>query len=183
MDFLQIKNKVLESVNCALDKVGETDVFVDAIISANKVFVVGSGRSKLIIESFAQRLKHLGLDVNIVGEILQPPASKADLLIVASGSGESVFPVSIAQKAKKIGMKIVLITAERNSSIGKISDLIICIPASSKAAYPKKITGFQPLGSLFEQCLLIFCDIAAIIIQKTKNIPSETLFENHANLE
>jgi len=183
MDFSEIKKKIIESVGLTLDKVEKTDVFVDAIISAKKIFVVGSGRSKLIIESFAQRLRHLGLNAYIAGEILQPPASNGDLLIAASGSGESIFPASIAKKAKEIGMKIALITAERSSSIAKISDLVIYIPAPSKGAYPKETTNFQQLGSLFEQCLLIFCDTMAIIIQKTKNIPAETLHKNHTNLE
>jgi len=183
MNFLEIKKKIIESVGLTLDKVEKTDIFVDAIISAQKIFVVGSGRSKLIIESFAQRLRHLGLNAHIAGEILQPPASKDDLLIVASGSGESIFPASIAKKAKEIGMKIALITADENSSIERISDLTVYIPAPSKVAYSKETTDSQPLGSLFEQCLLIFCDTAAVIIQKTKNISTETLYKNHANLE
>jgi len=178
MDSIGVKNKIIESVKAALDKVEKTDIFVDTIVSASKIFVVGSGRSKLIIECFAQRLRHLGMDVHIVGEILQPSASKGDLIIVASGSGDSIFPLSIAQKAKRIGMKVILITAEKNSPIAEISDLIIHIPIPSK-----KRMDFQPLGSLFEQCLLIFCDAVAVMIQKAKKISKQTLWEKHANLE
>jgi 6-phospho-3-hexuloisomerase len=183
MEFLEIKNKIIEEVNSALDKVEKADVFANAIISSDKIFVAGAGRSKLIIEAFAQRLGHLGLKAYVVGEVIQPPASKGDFLIVASGSGKSVFPLSIAKKAKEIGMKVALITAEKKSPIAEISDLVICIPAGSKFCSCEEMASFQPLGSLFEQCLLIFCDAVIIIIQKAKKISTQILRKNHANLE
>lgn len=183
MDFLKIKKRIIGEIDSALSKVGKADVFANVIISSDKIFVAGAGRSKLIIETFAQRLRHLGLNAYVVGEVIQPPASKGDLLIIASGSGKSVFPMSIAKKAKEIKMKIALITAEKKSPITQISDLVIYIPASSKFYSCKKTASFQPLGSLFEQCLLIFCDAVVIIIQKTKKISTEILRKNHANLE
>jgi 6-phospho-3-hexuloisomerase len=183
MDFLEIKKKIIESVDSTLNKVEKADVFADAIISSDKIFVAGAGRTKLIIEAFAQRLRHLGLNAHVVGEVIQPPASKRDLLIVASGSGESVFPLSIARKAKALGMNIALITAEKNSSIERIADLVIYIPAGSKFFRRKETASSHLLGSLFEQCLLIFCDAVTVIIQKTKKISTQTLYKNHANLE
>lgn len=182
MDFLEIKEKVIKEISSTLDKVGKVDELVAEIVSASKVFVVGSGRSKLIIEAFAQRLRHLGLNVYVVGAVIQQPASKGDLLIVASGSGESVFPLSIARKAKALEMNIALITAEKSSPVACIADLTVYIPAPTKFTRSKAEV-FQPLGSLFEQCLLIFCDAVVIIIQKTKKISTQILQKNHANLE
>ncbi len=183
MDFVEIKEKVIKEIASTLDKVEKVDELVEAILSSNKVFVVGAGRTKLMIEAFAQRLRHLGIDTHVVGETIQPPASKGDLLIVASGSGESIFPLGIAKKAKEIGMKIALITARENSPISRISDFIIHIPATIKLDSYKDKKSFQPLGSLFEQSLLIFCDIIIIIIQEKKGLLGKNLREYHANLE
>jgi 6-phospho-3-hexuloisomerase len=183
MDFLEVKRKVIEEISSTLDKVEKTDTLVEVIISARKIFVVGAGRAKLAIEAFAKRLGHLGFDVHVVGETVQPPASKGDLLIVSSGSGESIFSLSIAKKAREIGMKIALITARKNSEISSISDLVIYIPASIKLDSPEKKKSFQPLSNLFEQSLLIFCDIVAILVQEKKGLLGKDLKEYHANLE
>ncbi len=165
MDFSEVKKKVIKEIASTLNRVEKADTLVEAIISSKKVFVVGAGRTKLMIEAFAQRLRHLGLDAHIVGETIQPPASKGDLLIVASGSGESILPLGIAEKAREIGMKIALITARKNSRISRISDFIIHIPTPIKLDSYNKKRSFQPLGNLFEQSLLIFCDTIAILIQ------------------
>ncbi|MCK4905404.1 SIS domain-containing protein [bacterium] len=183
MDFLEIKERVIKEISSTLDKVEEANELVEEIVSASKVFVVGSGRTKLMIEAFAKRLGHLGVDAHVVGAIVQPTASKDNLLIIASGSGKSLFPLSIAKKAKEINMRIALITDRKESEISKISDLTVYIPASIKQDSPTEKKSFQPLNNLFEQSLLIFCDIIAILIQKKKGLENQELLKRHANLE
>lgn len=185
MDFLSVKEKVIREIENTLQKIEKekVEILIEAILSAEKVFVIGVGRVMLMMEAFAKRLRHLGIDAHVVGEIIEPPATKKDLLIVASGSGESIFPAGISEKARKIGMKIILITARRNSKITKISDSIILIPAPTKLDSYKGKKSFQPLGNLFEQGLLIFCDIAAMLIQQRLGLEGESLQKHHANLE
>ncbi len=183
MDFLEIKEQVIKEINSALNKVEGVDKLIEAISSSSKVFVVGSGRTKLMIEAFAKRLGHLGLDEHVVGEIVQPPVSKDNLLIVASGSGKSIFPLNVAKKAKEIGMKIALITARKDSEISRVADFIVYIPASIKLDSPAEKRSFQPLSNLFEQSLLILCDIVAILIQKKKGLQNNDLLKYHTNLE
>lgn len=183
MAFLKIKKKVIKEIDSTLGKVKKVDALLEAVVSARKVFVVGTGRTKLMIEAFAQRLRHLGIDANVVGEVIQAPASKDDLLLVASGSGESVLPLCIAARARKIGMKIGLITARKKSSISKVADFSIYIPAPMKFDSYKDKRSFQPLGSLFEQSLLLLCDILIILIQKKKGLSRKYLRKYHANLE
>ena len=66
MDFLEIKERVIKEISSTLDKVEEANELVEEIVSASKVFVVGSGRTKLMIEAFAKRLGHLGVDAHVV---------------------------------------------------------------------------------------------------------------------
>jgi len=68
-----------------------------------RIFVVGAGRSGLVARAFAMRLMHLGFSVHVVGETTTPRMDPGDLLIVISGSGETLYPATIAGEAKKIG--------------------------------------------------------------------------------
>ncbi len=182
MDFWEIKDKVVEEINDTLSKVEKRKVeaLIRMLLSVEKVFVAGTGRSMLMMQSFAKRLKHLNLRVYVVGETIEPPATKKDLLIIGSGSGESILPLGIARIARRIGTKVALITAKKDSRIAKLADFVIYISAPTKFSKKKS---FQPLGNLFEQTLLLFCDTVAILIQKKKRILNRELLEHHANLE
>ena len=182
MDFFEIKDKVIEEIKDTLSKVGKKKVetLIKMLLSAEKVFVAGTGRSMLMMKSFAKRLKHLNLNVYVVGETIEPPATERDLLILASGSGESILPLRIAKIARRIGTRVVLITAKKNSKIMKLADFVLYIPAPTKFSKKKS---FQPLGNLFEQSLLLFCDVVAILVQKKKKLSNNNLLKHHANLE
>ena len=182
MNFSGIKDKVIEEIKNALSKVEEKKVeaLIKMLLSTEKVFVAGTGRSMLMMKSFAKRLKHLNLNVYVVEETIEPPATERDLLILASGSGESILPLGIARIARRIGTKVALITAKKDSRIAKLADFVIYISAPTKFSRKKS---FQPLGNLFEQSLLLFCDTVAILIQKKKRISNRELLEHHANLE
>ncbi len=45
----------------------QIDNFIKALLSAKRVFVVGAGRSGLVVKAFAMRLMHLNIDVYVVG--------------------------------------------------------------------------------------------------------------------
>ncbi len=185
MDFFEIKDKVIGEIENTLSRVKKEEVkrLAEVLLSAEKVFVAGAGRSMLMIQAFAKRLNHLNIDVHVVGEIIEPPATKKDLLIVASGSGESIFPFGLAKVAKRIGTSVALITARKGSRIARIADIIIYIPAPTKLGSSKEAKSFQPLGNLFEQSLLLFCDTVAMLVQKKKKLSNASLGKYHANLE
>ncbi len=182
MNFWEIKDKVVEEIRDALSKVEKRKVeaLIKMLLSAEKVFVFGTGRSMLMMQSFAKRLKHLDLNVYVVGETIEPPATKRDLLIIGSGSGESILPLGIARIARRIGTKVALITAKKDSRIAKLANFVIYISAPTKFSKKKSL---QPLGNLFEQSLLLFCDTVAMLVQKKKKLSNNDLLKYHANLE
>ena len=49
---------------------------IERIQKANKIFVVGAGRSGLAAKMFAMRLMHLDLNVYVVGETINPALNK-----------------------------------------------------------------------------------------------------------
>ena len=161
----------------------QVKLLVDSILCARKVFAVGVGRVMLSLQAFVKRLAHLGVDAHYVGEITEPAITRDDLLIVGSGSGESIFPKNIAFKAKDLGAKIIHIGSNTESGIKAICDGMLRIPVRTKLGLPDEIASSQPMSSLFEQSLLLLGDVVAMIIMERKNLDMSLLWTYHANLE
>ncbi|NLC96693.1 MAG: SIS domain-containing protein [Erysipelotrichaceae bacterium] len=155
------------------------------IINAKHIYISGAGRSGLMIKAFANRLMHLGKSVSIIGDVSNPATSDNNLLIIGSGSGETDSLVILAKKAKKLNLKIALITMDKDSSIAKLSDVVIVLPGVSPKLNTEtfEITSIQPMGSAFEQMCLIAYDSIIIELMKKMNQTSDEMFKRHANLE
>jgi len=147
------------------------------------VFCVGVGRVLVALQAAVKRFNHLGISTYYVGQIDEPPITPKDLLIVASGSGESLYPVAISQKAMNLGARIVYIGSNPNSTIRKISDLFVRIPVPSKVIVENTVDSQQPMTSLFEQCLFLLGDVLALMIMEEKRLGKDDLNHRHANLE
>ncbi len=165
MKFSHVTNKVLSELNSILSQVDEQtiDKLCDNIISAERVFLVGMGRSGLVARSFAMRLMHAEFQVHVVGDVTTPSIGERDLLITISGSGETQIIKYIADKAKSFGARVILITSnQKKSSIGEISDISIILPKSDQA--------ILPLKSAFEVSAFIFLDIVIMMIMEKKGL-------------
>ena len=119
-----------------------------------------------------------------MGAIDEPAITEKDLLIVGSGSGESVVPLAIMKVAKKYSPKIVHLGSNRKSSMSEYEDLFIRIPCRTKLNLNDEIESKQLMSSLFEQSLLLLTDILSIEIAEKKGIDDiHALWKMHANLE
>ncbi len=177
MKFVELSDKILGELGAILHQVNDENVdrFVDGIISAERIFLTGMGRSGLITRPFAMRLMQLGLRVYIVGDATTPATRDGDLLIAISGSGETKMTQYIASKAKELGAKVFLLTIYEKSSIGDISDLIMILPDSTQPVLP--------LRSAFESASHIFLEAVVIMIMEKRNITQWEMMERHSNLE
>lgn len=167
---------------CAID-FEQVRQYMEMVQKADKVFFVGVGRVKLALQCIAKRYAHLGIRAVVVGEITEPAITEKDVLIVGSGSGETLFPLGIAAKAKKIGAGIIHIGSNPNSSMKEIEDLFVRIPVESRAKASDEIHSGQPMTSLFEQALLLFGDATASMMIAKEKIDLADLWQYHANLE
>ena len=162
----------------------ELKAVVQCIVNAPKIYVKGVGRSGFMMEAFAMRLMHLGFNVHVIGNATTPGASEGDLLIVGTGSGETGSLITYAQKAKKLGLKMITLTSFVDSTLGEMADEVVQIssptPKSEKAS---EVTSIQPMGTLFEQSLLICLDLLILELMEYKSAHSDQMFGNHANLE
>lgn len=153
----------------------EIKIFVEEILSADKIFLNAAGRSMLVAKAFAMRLMHLGFSVYVIGEITTPAIKKGNLYIVISGSGES--RKNSTKIAIEQGAKIFVITSYLNSSLGKVADAILIVPGREKEeeiiTYKERKMRREPiapLGTLFELLCLLILDsiISYLVIEENK---------------
>lgn len=184
-NYQESMSLICKEITLALGGVKTSDVeaLLEAILGAEKVFFVGVGRVFLALQAIAKRLSHLGIQTYLVGQITEPAIGNNDLLIVGSGSGESLFPVAIAKKAKSFQASVAHIGANPSGSMKEYADLFIRIPVSTKLGLPDEIPSLQPMTSLFEQSLFLLGDILALMIVSRKKLDMKSLWQHHANLE
>jgi 6-phospho-3-hexuloisomerase len=184
--YAESRSIILEELRTALQSVAsqEVDAFVHMICDAENVFVVGVGRVLLMLQAFSKRLNHLGISSYYVGEVNEPAITPSDILVVGSGSGESVVPLQIVKLAYSLGVKVVHIGSNRKSSMAQYEHLFVRIPCRTKLELSDEIPSQQPMSSLFEQSVLILGDILACMIMQKKQITDmHALWKQHANLE
>ena len=176
---------VLSELKTSLDAIDPESVekLIAAVEAANQVFFVGVGRGMLSLQAIAKRWAHLGIRTHLVGEITEPAITKNDLLIVGSGSGTTLFPAAIAQKAHQLGAKVVHIGSNPNSPLREIAEFMVRIPVRTKYYLEDEIDSEQPMTSLFEQTLLLLGDVIAKMMIDRRKLDMKALWQYHANLE
>lgn len=155
---------IVKSIEKTLEnEIEGTDKFVDLIIGSRKVFIYGVGRSGLIAKAFAIRLVQMGIEVFFVGETVTPIVEEGNLVVIVSYTGETMSAIQTANIVRRIGAKVVLITANSHSKLANASNLVIEIHPP-KDEERKRLA---PLGTLFEDATLVYMDsIVAMLMEK-----------------
>jgi 6-phospho-3-hexuloisomerase len=158
--------KHIKKVSSKLET-GSVKELVDEIMGAKRIFLMGAGRSGLAAKAFAMRLMHMGFNVFVVGETTTPAVQPDDLVVAVSGSGETPSIANLGGIAKKIGSKLAVITSNKDSTLGRISDIVVIVPGRPKEDviyedyHERRMIGYQelaPLGTMFEITALVFLD-------------------------
>jgi 6-phospho-3-hexuloisomerase len=166
----------LEELFSSLNSI-EYDSFLNSFIEGieeSPVIGIGAGRMGYSLRAFIMRLSHMKLNASMIGDTNVPSICKNTKIIINSSSGETESIVLFAQKAKKHGAKIYLITSNPNSSIGKISDSILSY---------KIINSLQIMKSVYEQFTLLLFDSLALDLSEKKSIGHDVMQKNHSILE
>ncbi len=181
--YYENSQAVIEELSHLLSKVSQEqiDSYAMELLQAEKVFFIGVGRVRLALEAAVKRLTHLGIHCHMVGDLNEPPITSQDLLVVGSGSGESVIPLEIAKKAKRFDARIVHLTSNPTSSIAQLADVIVQFESPSKSS--QAFTSIQPMTTVFEQGLLLFHDVLTLQLMAEKGLTFDEMKANHANLE
>ena len=152
----------------------------ELFFNSNRIFVYGAGRSGLVAKAFAIRLVHLGFQTFVIGETITGPVQKGDLVIIVSGSGETIPAVMTAEITRNLGAKVVSITGKKKSGIAKYADITLFISAACNDIERKK---YAPLGTLFEASVWILLDGIIADLLHSKNETEGNMRSRHATLE
>lgn len=155
---------------------------INEINSADKIFLMGMGRSGLMMKASAMRLMHLGYQTYVVGETTTPAIGQGDLLITGSGSGTTKSIVRAAATSKEAGARNLCFTTAIESELARLSDQVIVLPAAQKQEQKEQLST-QYAGSLFEQALLLVFDSTIQVLWNSGGSTTSELWKRHANLE
>ncbi|TLP82729.1 6-phospho-3-hexuloisomerase [Maribacter sp. ACAM166] len=160
----------------------EISTLIPAIAKAGHIFIMGAGRTGLVMKAAAMRLMHLGYKVYVVGETTSPAIGKGDILIAGSGSGTTSGIVRAAETAKSVGANVVCFTTDSKSPLALLANYTVTIPAAQKQERDEDISK-QYAGSLFEQSLLLVMDTFIQALWEMDGSPASNLWKRHANME
>ena len=168
--------RVLDSLD-----VGQWEHAARMLTDGRSVFVIGSGRSGLVVQMAAMRLMHFGLKVHVAGEVTAPAIADGDILLAVSGSGTTASVVQAAQTASGAGARVIAVTTSVHSALASCSDHILVLAAADKQDHSGSVTQ-QYAGSLFEQALLLALDCLFHMLWRTSAFTPEQLWSRHANI-
>jgi len=131
----QIAMKVMDGAILAIrttKEIVDEDAYskaINLIENANNVIIIGSGASAPLAHELFIRLFRLDINCQVLSDsYLQVMRSALvrnnNVVITISHTGETT-PLLAARLAKKNGSKVISITGNRNSSLAKISDVVL----------------------------------------------------------
>jgi 6-phospho-3-hexuloisomerase len=172
---------VLQEVARILPMIREEDSrrFCRELGRAKSIYLIGVGRSGLVVQAFGQRLMHLGFDVHLAQEVTAPAIRRGDLLVACSGTGTTLLPLYMARKARRIGARVLAITARPRSALARLAHVPVRIPAPLEKGPLTR----QPARSLFEQVLFLYLDSVILSAMHEFRVSGTQVRRRHANLE
>lgn len=139
---------------------------------AGRVVVTGMGKAGLIGQKISATLASTGTPSLFLhpAEALHGDVGRVvadDLLIALSNSGETDEVLQLVPVVRKIGARVVSITADASSSLGKASDVVLEI-GNIEEACPLKLA-----PSASTAAMLALGDALALTVQKARNFDAE----------
>jgi 6-phospho-3-hexuloisomerase len=177
-DSLQPLSRALARVSAR-----EVEAFEKLLLSARRIFVTGLGRTGLMGRGFAMRLMHLGRRVYHVGDVITPGIRRGDVLVICSRTGRSPVLLYYIDIARKTGARVAVVTGVRKSPVARGADVVLHLPTESGPARARKDAADLPLGSLFEQALLLALDHVVVRLMASLGLTEDDLRRIHTTFE
>lgn len=184
LNYNYTRTRKLENVSfCILE--GECIGFLGLSYSGKDLMTIGVGREGMATRAFAMRLMHMGKEIHWIWDDTTPSIGEGDLLIATLGDGRIGHINYICERAKEAGAMIYVVTGSPSGDTAKnVADKVFFVPAAVYRGTDDVVPSFQPMGNLFEQCLLILFDIIIMtIVDETPGLTFEKMSKNHRNVE
>lgn len=177
--------RVLDELRDTLSRIDRAEVeeVVAAVARARRIHVIGVGREGLMARAFAMRLMHAGLSVHWVWDDTTPAIGDGDLFIAVSGSGQIGHIDYVARRAHESGAELCVITANPGGETARRANVTLAIPGAAYGASEDVVRSLQPMGSLFEQALLVTLDLVMLDVVDALGTEADRLADRHRNVE
>lgn len=143
--------------------------------SARRTFLTGAGRSGLVAKSFGMRLMHTGLTAFIPGETITPAAGAGDLLVAISCTGQTGYTNYLASRARELGARVTVITAEPRSPLAMQGHQLIVMPVTAEDIVIR--------AAVFEHVTSLCLDAVFNVLAEQLKLDMAAYKQRHANLE
>ncbi|MEJ8788338.1 SIS domain-containing protein [Dorea sp. ICN-14282] len=187
MEYQEIYRKIQEEHRQVFEKMDQENMreFMDEIKKHPRIFFIGVGREGMTTKAFAMRLMHMGKEIHWIWDDTTPAIKEGDLLVATLGDGRIGHIDYVCRRAKEAGAMIYVVTGSPSGETAKnVADKVFFVPASVYRGTDEVVPSFQPMGNLFEQCLLLMFDIIVmLIVDETPGLTFEGMAENHRNIE
>ena len=154
------------------------DLMQNAGKNSGRIIISGMGKSGHIGRKIAASLASTGSPSFFVhpaeashGDLGM--ITENDVVIAISNSGESKELIDILNYCKRFGIKLIAITKNKNSSLGKAADIILNLPDSMEACP----LGLAPTSST--TATLVLGDILTIALIERNGFSKEDFNERH----
>ncbi len=180
---MSVLHQVVSEIENVISQVNEENLKASMSFFKREtpIFVIGEGRSGFQARSFAMRLMHIGYRPYVMGETITPALKPGNLFIAISGSGKTKNTLSDAQAAKKVGLKLIAVTSQKDSPLAHIADDVILVPGRTKGDH--SVASIQLLSSLFDQSVHIVLDTLCLLLSRRDHVTDDDAAANHINVE
>lgn len=167
----------IDGLNAVRDQLGQdfekmVENCIKTLDNGGKIVITGVGKSGYIGKKIAATLSSVGSPAVFMHpvEALHGDLGimqKNDLLLALSYSGETDELLSILSPARRLGMEIVAITGSSESSLAKLSNLVV------KMTVPKEACPFNLAPTTTTTALLALGDALALVLLDCRGFTRE----------
>lgn len=196
-DLMIIMATRIEEVARSIDQ-NQVECFLSEINRAERIFVLGAGRSGFVAKSFGMRLMHLGMNAFVVGETVTPAFHPRDTLVAFSGSGKTKSVLDACETTRQIGGSICLITGAKQSPMYDLATCVVYLKTDDESLYTgsdrfdlRQLKGEHrslsrpstPLGTIFETSAMIFADSVISALIEMKDCSIDEIIHRYSNMQ
>ncbi len=187
MDYQTMYDRILSEHRQVYQRVDTRQLrgFIDTVKQHPRVFLIGVGREGMATKAFAMRLMHMGKEVHWIWDDTTPGIGPGDLLIATLGDGQIGHIHYVCERAKEAGATLCVVTGSPGGkTVRELADQVLFVPAAVYRGTGPVVPSFQPMGNLFEQCLLLLFDmVVMMIVEETDGLSFEGMSRRHRNVE
>ena len=167
--------KELQSMWAGTKGVEEYIALLEKSLQENKDIIgVGAGRMGYSLRAHIMRLSHIGYSAYFIGDTTLPRIDINSVVVINSSSGETPTNILYARQASAAGSFIITVTSDKNSTIAKLSDLVVETPS---------LESHQLMKSIYEQYSYILFDHVTESLVTNLELNRNIITHNHSILE